>query len=43
MSQKKVSRRKILKAASLVYGSWFYASCGDSGTPENPCKNNLKY
>ena len=38
MSQKKVSRRKILKTAGLVTAAGFLSSCSDSGTPNNPAK-----
>ena len=38
MSQKKISRRKIIKSASLLAAASFLASCSDSGTPENPTK-----
>ncbi len=38
MSQKKISRRKILKSASLITAAGLLSSCGDSGTPKNPAK-----
>ena len=38
MSQKKVSRRKILKTAGLATAAGFLLSCSDSGTPNNPAK-----
>ena len=38
MSHKKISRRKILKNASLITAASFLSSCGDTGTPSNPSK-----
>ena len=39
MSQKKISRRKILKSAGLITAAGLLSSCGDSGTPNNPAKS----